>query len=138
MKIQTLFQKTDTIEVFYGLRSTKPKNFKTKNSFTCPHVKPQYLNDQQPSPSNLRKYARNFRTWTTPLDPLALDRQNAKTLGPKTPTCAAMHCLKLQSVVPLYPHTSTCHLRFLCLHVCTCHVLTRAHAPCADTHVLEL
>ena len=113
-----LISKSDAIEVFYGLRSTKPKNFKTKNSFTRPHVKPQSLNDQRPSPLNLRKYARNFRTWTTPLDPSALDRQNAKISSPKMPTLATIHCLKLQSAVPLYPHASMCHPGFLCTDTC--------------------
>ena len=105
VKIQTLFHKTDTTEVFYSLRSTKPKNFKTKNGFTRPHAKPQSLYNPRPSPSNLHKYSRNFRTRTTPLDPSA----KCQNFRPKKPTHAPP---ELRSVMPLYPRTSMRYLWF--------------------------
>ena len=39
-QICPLFLKTDYTMIFYGLRSTKPRNFKTKEASTHPHAPP--------------------------------------------------------------------------------------------------
>ena len=59
-------------------RSTKPKNFKTKNGCTCPHAKPRSFKWPQLSPSNLCKSTYNFRKPTIPWSSTALDQQNPK------------------------------------------------------------
>ena len=40
VQICPLFLKTDYTMIFYGLRLTKPKNFKTKEAAMCPHAPP--------------------------------------------------------------------------------------------------
>ena len=82
-------QKTNTTGLFNGLRSTKLRKIILQGISTRSHMQPRAQNDPQLSPSIPRKYAGDFRTRTTPLDPAALDRQNTKILGLKTPPRAA-------------------------------------------------
>ena len=84
----------------------------------CPHAWPRAHKDPWLSPSILRKYARNFKTRTTPLDLVALDPQNTKISGPKTPPCAATLHQKVQKPLPQKTRATTRR-----------HLLTRWHAP---------
>ena len=108
MKIQRSFHKTDLTKISNGPRSTKPKNFKTKNDFTRPHAKPQSLNDPQPSSLNLCKAGCNFRTWTILGDSTASDLQHPKILGLSNYPRVAMHRQKIRWWLPSITRANTC------------------------------
>ena len=84
VKIQTLFHKTQPIEIFFGLRCKKPRKIINNGATMHYHAPPQSHDDLQPSPSNLYKFAHNFRKPTIPRSSTTLDLHDPKILGPKT------------------------------------------------------
>ena len=122
------FYNTSATTRSIGPRSTKPKNFKTKNGCTCPHVKPRSLNNLRPSPSNLCKSAHNFRKPTIPWSSTALDRQNPKNSRPKKLSCVCgdtdVHSLSFM-----------CHLTKSLADTRHAPCLAMCHAPYSNTRL---
>ena len=67
------FHKTDTTRLLNGLRSTKPRNFRSKTPGTRLHTPPETSDNPQPNPSNLRKSAHDFGKLTIPWCSTAFD-----------------------------------------------------------------
>ena len=104
------------------------KDHPPRNFHTLPRITTS-SNDPRLSPSIPRKYARNFRTQTTPLDPAALDRQNTKISVLKMPPRAATCHKKFRRSQP-QTHAPP-HATFIISRTPTCDALT--HAPSAMT-----
>ena len=122
MKIQTLFHKTVPTGVFYGLQSTKPKNFWSRCLATC---RKKLLRSWTP-PSHLCKANPHFIKVTLPFDPVALGLPNLEKLAPYNCTRADR-----SFEVP-------CHW----IHTFPCatlgsHMLTRLHVPAEECDVID-
>ena len=118
------FHKTGATTRSIGPRSTEPKNFKPRNGCIRLHAPPQTRDDPWPSPSNLCKFAYDFRKLTIPWSFTALDQQNPKISGPKTQARASTRRQKIRRWLPsIYapPHPARCsHVPHA--HTCrTCH-----------------
>ena len=121
------FHKTDTTRLLNGLRSTKPRNFRSKNPGMRLHVPPQASDDPRPNPSNLCKSAHDFGKLTIPWCSTALDQQNPRISRPKKkarPYTRRQRIRRrgLQSHAPIRTASArTCHTCHTC-HTCrTCH-----------------
>ena len=83
LKLLTKFHKIQLIEIFQGLRTTRPKKAVNSGAMTRRHAPPQIYNDPRSSHSNLRESEENFTKLMQPFDPAGPDLQNMKISGPK-------------------------------------------------------
>ena len=97
------FHKTDTTRLLNGLRSTKPRNFRSKNQGTRLHAPPQASDDPRPNPSNLCKSAHDFGKLTIPSCSTASDLQNLKISGSNVKQRAATRLRQDRRSLPSVP-----------------------------------